>query len=121
MSIIALYTLASAINIYLINYYKNYHSYLSQYCIFLFSYLGCAMFADDKKFSLHFGRLNDKGFRVAVRTLSWVLTAISFLGIFFMEREAQGGSIKDVSQYSIILLLNIIFYQEIKRLLFSRS
>lgn len=70
---------------------------------------------------LSFGRADDRGFRLAIKTLVWLLTFMSVFSIFYIRYGDGRDPFVQLLQYAAILSLNIIFSQEIKQLIFQWS
>lgn len=119
--IIAAYAFGSMLNILSIIFELNTISasaYNVQYCIFLTCFAMCLILIRDGAYVLSFGRANDYMFILSVRILAFLLVLVSVFSIFYMKAKY---SVVEFLQYIFVLSLNIIFSQEIKRLLLKRK
>lgn len=92
-----------------------------QYAIFLVCYIAGFVLIKDRNYVLSFGRADDRGFRLAIKTLVWLLTFMSVFSIFYIRYGDGRDPFVQLLQYAAILSLNIIFSQEIKQLIFQWS
>lgn len=92
---------------------------VTQYIIFIIAYASALVVIRDRSYVLSFGRADDRGFVIAVKTLAWMLTVVNLFGVLYVSDGVGQLDWIELVRYSVILSISIIFSQEIRQLLFQ--